>query len=178
MSPTDFACILTYEFSSSLPSYFQSDSRLSNFNQLTQTEQDSTTNAFRVWSANSRLYSRFSPAAAGNEGEVQVFKAELNTDESFLAFAHGDGIGGDIILNANSTAMQNLTPRSEGYFELLRAAGVALGLKETTAVGRNESVMGRRSGPGIDGLPYASTPLPLDFRVVNSHDGPADRFDS
>lgn len=172
MAPDQMAPNRVYEFPETLPDYFQNDTRFSGFQPLNETERVRFDGAFRVWSANSRHTGHILPKRSSFQGEaeVKVFKAALNTDDTFLAFPHGDGEGGDIILNTNSPVMQDLTPRTEGYFEVLRAAGISLGLKETTEFGRHETVMGLRSGEGIDDFPYASTPLPLDYRAVNDRE--------
>ena len=159
-----------------MPAYFANDNRLSGFQVVNETEENDVDRAFRVWSANSLDTSQIRPTSNPLNADVMVFKAALTTDDPFLAFPHGDGEGGDIIINTNSSIMQNLSPRSQGYFELLRATGIVLGLKETTDFGRHETVMGRRTGEDVDKLPWASTPLPLDFRAARHRDNRYLRF--
>jgi hypothetical protein len=173
IAPNEVVESLSFAFADGLPSYFVNDSRFANFQPLSSGERNSVSVAMRLWSSSSRGHANFRAADNGvgnDEAQVMVFKADLNSNVPFLAFPNGDTEGGDIILNTNSQAMTNLAAGTEGFFEVLRAVGISLGLKETTQLGRDQTVMGRRSGSDVDDLPYPVTPLPLDYQAAREQD--------
>jgi hypothetical protein len=165
--PTYADNVATFAFADGLPSYLNGDPRFPGFQALTAGEQDALSAAFASWSAVDHAFTFLStePGTGNDAAETMVFKAALASDD-LLVFAPGENEGGDLIINTNSPLMSDLTPGKQGYFEVLRAIGTLRGLTATTEFGRDQSVMGTRSGGIFDSLPFASTPLPLDIRGV------------
>ncbi len=158
-----------YAFANGLPSYLENDPEFASFEPLSADERAVVINAVNSWARASSFRARKLLIAPGDNNDAApttIYKAALSSDQPVVGFRNGDGIGGDIILNTNSPVIADLSEGGQGFFEILRAIGITYGLQETDAVGRDESVLGSRTGPGLDFLPYPSTPLALDTLVV------------
>ena len=156
---------IQYAFADGLPSYLAGDPQFSSFVALDAGERTRFNEAAASWTT-AGLGTRTREAAPGignDAAPITVFKAALGAAEpAVVAFAPGGGIGGDIILNTDSSITSDLTPGGQGYFELIRAIGIANSLRETDSVSITESVLGNRNAADFEG-PYPSTPLPLDI---------------
>jgi hypothetical protein len=160
---------VTRSFAEGLPSYLVGDPLASDFAVLSASERTAVSTAIRSWRDWQHSSSaRFQQVAAGTGNDAATMMVYLAAPDSpVLAVPAGNGTGGDLILNVNSPLMADLTPGSQGYFELLRGLGSVLGVAETTAMGRHVTVMGNRSG-WFDYFPWPSTPLTNDFLAIRN----------
>ena len=157
---------LTYAFADGLPSYLEGNSDYASFQPLTDNEREVIQTAYDRWNFGI-FQENVEPGEGNDEGFAMIYKAALSTSDPVVSFQPGAGIGADIVLNTNSPVINDLSLGSESFFELLRGIGVTLGLKETDEVGRDQSVMGLRTGGSVDSLPFASSPLALDYRAAS-----------
>ncbi|MEZ6093515.1 MAG: hypothetical protein R3C03_04640 [Pirellulaceae bacterium] len=156
---------LSYSFATATPDYFLMDPEVGNFHSMSEDAKAQFRTAFKRWddALNNIIYSEADPGATNGDADTMVFFAELNTET--LVYRYGSDAGGDIVLNVNSPVFADLSEGSQGFFEVLRAIGTTLGMNETTEFNRSETVMGRRTGSDVDGLPFTSFPTPLDIHT-------------
>ncbi len=169
-NPLPLGTNITWSFAEGLPSYLTGDPLAASFAVLTTPQREAMTAVIDSW-RDSNSWPPFQKVAAGSgndAGTMMVYLAALGTD--VLAVPAGPEKGSDLILNVNSPLMANLTPGTQGFFELVRGLGSVLGLKETTTLRRDTTVMGARTGGSLDTLPWSSSPLPADIRGSRSPD--------
>ena len=156
---------LTYAFANDMPGYFVGDGRFPDFQMLSEGEILAYREALRRWDVyeNSLVFLEVLPDAENDNADIMIFKSDIA--QPVLGFFPGKGGGGDLVLDTNASALNNLRLGSQGFFELLRGIGGTLGLKSNPELSREESVMGRKvEQSNYNGI-YPTSPGVLDVSL-------------
>lgn len=150
--------LIRFSFAQSLPDYYEPGD-IVNFQPLSAFEEGRVHRAHGRWNSSAVKVIR-ELDDINHHAEIVVFKADITED--VIVFAPGPDKGHDIVINANSPVMQDLSYGSEGFYKMLRAVGQAIGFQEHPGLDGQKTIMGTHD----PGLPFPQTPLQWDVSAL------------